>query len=240
MPLIKGAGVQKWYLPEKMSQGIVEYLIYKDYLAQNKGEKNTHFNFSRIVMQGITGVDEKHRIKATILPKGVFCGHSINYISLKGISEFKSMYYLALLNSEFSNWFFKKFSTNSNVNSYEIHNLPCPEFVEQYSPLSILSSFLLNNKRKLNGITFDFIEQVINSIIYEIVFPEEIHSANKGVIEYLQDVYPIDDSMSDQEKISIINSEFERLYDPYHPVRNNVDTIENIEVVRIIKEALRK
>ncbi|OAV68593.1 hypothetical protein Barb6_02103 [Bacteroidales bacterium Barb6] len=46
--------------------------------------------------------------------------------------------------------------------------------------------------------------------------------------------------MTDGQKLAIINSEFERLYDPYHPVRNNVETIENVEVVRIIKESLRK
>ncbi len=239
MPLIKGAGVQKWYLPKKMSQGIVEYLFYKDYLDQNGGEKSTHFNFPRIVMQGITGVDEKHRIKATILPKDVFCGHSINYISLKEISELKALHYLAFLNSEFSNWFFKKFSTNSNVNSYEIHNLPCPEFENRYLPLIIISSYLLNNKNQLDEITFLFFEQTINSIIYEMIFPEEIKSAGKEILKHLGDLKPINDEMSEEEKLAIIQSEFERLYDPNHPVRFAIETLDSVEEVRIIKEALK-
>lgn len=81
---------------------------------------------------------------------------------------------------------------------------------------------------------------IANSIVYELYFPEEIHAANKGIIEYLHDLKPISDSMTNEQKLAIINSEFERLYDPYHPVRNNVETIENVEIVRIIKESLKK
>jgi hypothetical protein len=239
MPLIKGAGVQKWYLPEKMSQGVVEYLIHTEYLSQNKGEKSTHFNFSRIVMQGITGVDEKHRIKSTIIEKGFFCGHSINYISLKDVSDLLAKYYLSILNSEFSNWFFKKFSTNSNVNSYEIHNLPLPIYSDSLLPLSIVVSYLLNKKKRINEVTFNFYEHLINSIIYELVFPEEIKSAGKEILKHLGDLKPITDDMSEEKKLAIIQSEFERLYDPNHPVRFAIETLDSVEEVRIIKEALK-
>jgi Alw26I/Eco31I/Esp3I family type II restriction m6 adenine DNA methyltransferase len=239
MPLIKGAGVQKWYLPEKMSQGVVEYLIHNDYLSQNKGEKSTHFNFPRIVMQGITGVDEKHRIKSTILEKGFFCGHSINYISLKDVTDLLAKYYLSILNSEFSNWFFKKFSTNSNVNSYEIHNLPLPIYSDSFLPLSIVSSYLLNKKKGINEVTFNFYEHLINSIVYELVFPEEIKSAGKEILKHLGDLKPITDDMSEEKKLAIIQSEFDRLYNPNHPVRLAIETLDSVEEVRIIKEALK-
>ncbi|MGN2372053.1 Eco57I restriction-modification methylase domain-containing protein [Sphingobacterium spiritivorum] len=239
MPLIKGAGVQKWYLPEKMSQGVVEYLIYSEYLSQNKGEKSKHFNFSRIVMQGITGVDEKFRIKSTILEKGIFCGHSINYVSLKDVSESLAKYYLSILNSEFSNWYFKKFSTNSNVNSYEIHNLPLPIYSDCFLPLSIVASYLLNNRKCISEVTFNFYEHLINSIIYELVFSEEIKSAGKEILKHLGDLKPITDEMSEEEKLAIIQNEFERLYDPNHPVRFAIETLDSVEEVRIIKEALK-
>ena len=45
--------------------------------------------------------------------------------------------------------------------------------------------------------------------------------------------------MSDEEKLAVIQSEFERLYDPNHPVRNNLETLDSIEEVRIIKDALK-
>lgn len=45
--------------------------------------------------------------------------------------------------------------------------------------------------------------------------------------------------MSDEQKPAIIQGEFERLYEPNRPVRNNVETLDSVEEVRIIKEALK-
>jgi hypothetical protein len=47
------------------------------------------------------------------------------------------------------------------------------------------------------------------------------------------------DEMSDEEKLAIIQSEFERLNNPNHPVRFALETLDSIEEVRIIKEALK-
>ena len=43
-----------------------------------------------------------------------------------------------------------------------------------------------------------------------------------------------------QEKLAIIQREFDRLYDPNHPVRNNLETLDSVDVVRTIREALKK
>ena len=50
---------------------------------------------------------------------------------------------------------------------------------------------------------------------------------------------PITDSMSDEEKIAVIQYEVDRLYDPRHPVRNHLETLDSVEVVRAIREALK-
>ena len=46
--------------------------------------------------------------------------------------------------------------------------------------------------------------------------------------------------MSNEEKLAVIRSEFDRLYDPTHPVRNHLETIDSVDVVRTIREALKK
>ncbi|MDO9042616.1 MAG: hypothetical protein Q7U64_09785 [Desulfocapsaceae bacterium] len=46
--------------------------------------------------------------------------------------------------------------------------------------------------------------------------------------------------MSDAEKLAIIQTEFDRLYDPSHPVRNHLETLDSVEDVRIICEALKR
>ncbi|MGM0498297.1 MAG: hypothetical protein ACQESJ_10290 [Bacteroidota bacterium] len=44
--------------------------------------------------------------------------------------------------------------------------------------------------------------------------------------------------MTDEQKLLIIQSEYERLSHPEHPVRRNMDTLDEVEQVKIIREAL--
>lgn len=81
--------------------------------------------------------------------------------------------------------------------------------------------------------------QVNCGLVYEIYFPEEIKSAGKEILKHLGDLKPITDEMSEEKKLAIIQSEFERLYDPNHPVRFAIETLDSVEEVRIIKEALK-
>ena len=238
-PLLKGAGIQKWHLPLKMSQGQIEYLQYKKYLFRNKGPKSKHHNYSRIVMQGITGVDENYRIKATFIDKDTFCGHSVNYISLENINRENARYYLALLNSTINNWFFKKFSTNSNVNSYEIHNLPVNIKADIKSVIIIVDYLLTLKKNQNEKISF-FFEQLIDGMVYELYFENEIKQADCDILKYLDDLPEIKDEMPDEEKLKIITKVFNKLYDKESPVRKNLFFMDSVEEVAIIKKSLDK
>ena len=79
----------------------------------------------------------------------------------------------------------------------------------------------------------------MDGIAFDLYFPEQLKSANKQILTHLTDLKPLTDEMSEEEKLGIIQSEFERLYDPNHPVRNNLETLDSIEEVRIIREALK-
>jgi Alw26I/Eco31I/Esp3I family type II restriction m6 adenine DNA methyltransferase len=122
-PMIKGAAIQRYQILEEMSQGDIQYLNSMAFLKYNTSPKSKHHKFKRIVMQGITGVNEAVRLKMTIINSGIFCGNSVNYILIEDPS-LQQEYLLALLNSRLMNWFFKLFSTNSNVNGYQVDNLP--------------------------------------------------------------------------------------------------------------------
>lgn len=74
-------------------------------------------------MQGITGVNEKTRLKMTLVGEDTFCANSVNYIVLSD-SRIETEFLLGLLNSTLLNFVFSKTSTNSNVNGYEVDNLP--------------------------------------------------------------------------------------------------------------------
>ncbi len=91
--------------------------------------------------------------------------------------------------------------------------------------------------KKLQGAFFN---QLIDGLVYELYFPDEIKASGKEILPHLGELTPIDDTMSDEEKLATIQREFDRLYDPRHPVRNNLETLDSVPVVRTIREALKR
>jgi hypothetical protein len=83
-----------------------------------------------------------------------------------------------------------------------------------------------------------FIE-ILDAIQFDLYFHDALISANKEIIKFIGSIRPINENMSKEEMHAIVLSEFNRLYDPSHPVRNNLETIDSVEEVRIIKEALK-
>ena len=156
-----------------------------------------------------------------------------------------------MLNSELLTVFYRIFYAGGElVGKYRykkifLENLPIPEPTGNSKPkIEILVDYLGYYKRIFKDKSIEqsivsFFESVIDGIVYEIVFPTELKSAGKEILKYLGDLKPITDEMSDAEKLAIIQGEFERLYDPNHPVRTALETLDSIEEVRIIKEALK-
>ena len=146
--ILKGASIQKYYYTLQMSQGEIEYLDETRYMQEyGSTEKSKHHNTERIAMQGMTGANDKNRLFMTIVPKGYYLANSCNYIM--PLSEISLKCLLAVLNSKIANWFFRCFSTNSNVNGYEVDNIPIPSItLEQQSHVDhIVDAIMLAKKR---------------------------------------------------------------------------------------------
>lgn len=157
-PLLRGAQIQKYYITNNISQGELFYLLKDNYLNDFSGNRAEHHKYKRIGMQGITGVNEKDRLKMTIIDKGLFCANSINYL----LPSEKDIYWiLALLNSKLINWYFKKLSTNSNVNGYEIDSLPIKIKEDKMNQLTNLAKMQIEKNSTE-------ISDKIDKIVYEI------------------------------------------------------------------------
>ena len=132
--MIRGVQVQKYYITNDVSQGEVLYLDEARYLEVHDGDKSHHHEQRRIVLQGITGINEKWRLKATLVEPPCYCANSIIYVLAPTRDDF-DYYLLGLLNSTLLNWYFSKMSTNSNVNTYGMDRVPirigCKEDVEK-------------------------------------------------------------------------------------------------------------
>jgi len=106
---------------------------------------------------------------------------------------------------------------------------------------TLIVDYLLewNKHKEKNTVESKFFESVLDTIVFELFLEKEIKSAGKEILKHLGDLKPITEDMSEEEKLAIIQSEFERLYDPNHPVRFAIETLDSVEEVRTIKEALK-
>ena len=123
--LIKGVQIDRYIYKsenESISQGEIEFLDEMAFKKYYKGEKLKHAQTERVVIQGLSGVNEEWRIKAMLVEPVKYLANSCNY--LLPTPKIPAQLLLALLNSKLLNFIFKCNSTSSNVNGYEVDNLP--------------------------------------------------------------------------------------------------------------------
>jgi len=229
-PLIRGKDIARY--KTKYSG---KYIWYRpDLMTHKKGAGPRKLDYF-LGSEKIVIKDVANKIEATLDRKMHLTNDTLN--SIYKIEKYSFNYILALLNSEVVNvWYKNIFSSGLHIKLNEIKEIPVASISSKYSKNvdCIVEYLLLLN----NSISLDYFEAIVNGIIYEVYFPSEIKSAGKEILKHLGGLKPITDEMSEEEKLAIIQSEFERLYDPNHPVRNNIETLDSIEEVRIIKESL--
>jgi adenine-specific DNA-methyltransferase len=235
---LKGAQIQQYdVLLNGMSQGEIEFVDIEKYKNKFSSPKSRHHENDRIGMQGITGVNETIRLKAAYVEKGFFCAHSCNYL----ISNNKTSLWvlLGLLNSNLYNWVFKKTSTNSNVNSYEIQNLTLPNISTEINYIIILISKILST----NKITE--IQKVMDAIVYTLYFSDHMKEREINVIDYIeQDIESVlhgrvFDTLSVIEKEGVIDQLHSIWSHPDNEVRNRIAlfAVRSPEILKPILES---
>jgi adenine-specific DNA-methyltransferase len=80
-----------------------------------------------------------------------------------------------------------------------------------------------------------YFEQWINAIVYELFFPDELHSAGLQFFQLARNakLRPLSDLAS--EKMSEVQRSFEVLYQPDHSLRQSLYRLDSLEIVRIIE-----
>jgi 23S rRNA G2445 N2-methylase RlmL len=213
-----------------------EYLKYGDWL--HRPRPVYIYEQPHILVQRIRNPRLKQRIKAAIDRNFHINGTGTSNILVKENSPLQLEEILCLINSELINYWFSYYFFDVNIKPEQLRQIPLPSV--STNSLNIIERYLeATVKEKTNNVLFSFFWSLCNAIVYELYFEQELKQANKQVLKHLTGLKTIDDTMSVEEKTAIIQEEFERLYHPEHPVRFAVETLDSIEEVRIIKEALR-
>ncbi|MFC2128308.1 Eco57I restriction-modification methylase domain-containing protein [Bacteroidota bacterium] len=200
------------------------------------------FEDNKIIMR-----QTSDRIRATFDSNSYYLLDSILVFKKKNSVDLLYKYILAILNSSVNGFLYRKFTqeggrTFAQVKPLNVRKLFIPKAnIKTQETISIFVNYLISINRIeiFDSLLTTFYESVLDAISFELFFPNEIKASNKNIISHLGNLKPITDNMKPEEKLAIIKSEFERLYNPNHPVRNNLETLDSIEEVRIIMEALK-
>jgi hypothetical protein len=79
-------------------------------------------------------------------------------------------------------------------------------------------------------------EQVLNGLVYDLFFPEELHAAGVHLFKLVeQAALPAIDSIAKTKRLAELRTHFERLYDTTHSLRGALFTLRSLEPIRIIE-----
>lgn len=81
-------------------------------------------------------------------------------------------------------------------------------------------------------------ERVLNGLVYELYFPEEVHQAGLQLFVLVEQAGVPDmnlDTIPEPDRLRRLRQLFETLYDGTHPLRIALDKLQTLDTVRIIE-----
>lgn len=111
---------------------------------------------------------------------------------------------------------------------------------KEQTPFIVISDYIIYLKNQEFTDVNDqlmptYFEQIINGMVYELYFPELLKKHNREIIKNLGELPELNDKISDERKINIIRTVFNRLDDKNHPVRTNLFYMSSIPEIKIIE-----
>ncbi|MHA1613439.1 MAG: Eco57I restriction-modification methylase domain-containing protein [Candidatus Thorarchaeota archaeon] len=166
--------------------------------------------------------------------------------------KFGSLSYLCgLLNSRLEDFYLKKISSNFQggyfaANKQFIEKLPIPSASkEQQAVIEQLACYMswlyrpqikIEEQHSRNPLMFAFWEQVLNALVYELFFPEELHASGLHFFDLLADVFLPDlNTIQEDKRLSMLSVLFEKLYDVKNPLYAALYSLRGLDLVRVIE-----
>lgn len=150
-----------------------------------------------------------------------------------------NLYYLAaILNSNLLNYLYRlknpqKGKIFAEVKPSVVKELPINLTSENgIKAISIISEFLHKNN---NIESFSFFELLINSLVYELYFPDELKAAKCEILKHLTVINSIDVSWSWIKKNDILNQQYLILNSETHPLRKSMEFMDTVDEIAIIE-----
>jgi hypothetical protein len=84
-----------------------------------------------------------------------------------------------------------------------------------------------------------FFQNLLDSLVYEIYFPDKFALHEKQIRKHLGELKPIPDCMQENERAYFVQNEYRRIQTSNDIIVRHIETIESIEEIKVIRESLR-
>ena len=79
-------------------------------------------------------------------------------------------------------------------------------------------------------------EHILNGLVYELYFPEEVHGAGLGLFDLVAAAeLPDLKTIPEAQRLRRLREQYETLQAPDHPLRQALDKLQTLDTVRIIE-----
>ena len=212
-----------WYRPDLMKEKVGSVSYTKEFFEVPEKLVTQRVNSS---MQLLCTYDDKRQyfLDTTIVSRYETRNKNI---SLK--------YLCALLNSKLINYWYCNKYLMPTIGVYELHSIPI-RITQHQDKVSRIVEFILflkaGNKNQQLSVFFEYL---IDAMVYEFYFPQEIKLANSEVLEHLTDFQELKDDWSDDKKLAIIENIYNELTDPKHSVSIAMVRMKEVPEIKIIE-----
>ena len=80
-----------------------------------------------------------------------------------------------------------------------------------------------------------YFEQMLNGLVYELFFPDELHAQKLFLFHYVEEAkLPMLSEIPEPRRLVVLRETSERIYDLNHPIRGCLFSLGSLETVRII------
>lgn len=159
---------------------------------------------------------------------------------------------LGVLNSRTADFFIRQTASRFQGGYYAynkqfIERLPIPDISGVQSlvlcktvrlPLTVAHHFPANpaDQSTRDPLMLAYFEQILNGLVYELYFPEELHGAGLHLFDAVAKAkLPSIENIPEEDRLPRLRTLFEILYDGTHPIRIALDKLQTLATVRIIE-----
>jgi len=160
-------------------------------------------------------------------------------------------FWLGLMNSKLV-WFYLQNTGTVLANGYfrykpaYLENFPVPEkidpqheqvFVTLVDYISYIKALIdtKSSAHARDAVMLSYFEQIIDALVYELYFPDELHSHDRYFMRLLQRENLPALNQPHENQIRQIRQIFERLFETNHPVRQALFFLDTLPIIRTIE-----